>query len=109
MKNFLRYQNPTMCNVMFDTKATRPQYDRLNSTIAQSNIIFYLTASAVHLTGFMYMSYFFRYRRVGIAPIFAIAGVYYSVFETVNSILYKSLVDKRVLSEARSLGLEAHA
>jgi hypothetical protein len=55
------------------------------------------------------MSYFFRYRRVGIVPIFAIAGVYYSVFETVNSILYKALVDKRVLSEARSLGLEAHA
>ena len=24
LKNFLRYQNPTMCNVMFDTKATRP-------------------------------------------------------------------------------------
>jgi len=24
LKNFLRYQNPTLCNVMFDTKATRP-------------------------------------------------------------------------------------
>jgi len=24
LRNFLRYQNPTMANVMFDTKATRP-------------------------------------------------------------------------------------
>ena len=35
LRNFLRYQNPTVANVMFDTKATRPQYDRLNSVISQ--------------------------------------------------------------------------
>ena len=33
-RNFLRYSNPTICNVMFDTQATRPQYDRLYSVVS---------------------------------------------------------------------------
>jgi hypothetical protein len=109
LRNFLRYQNPTVANVMFDTKATRPQYDRLNSVISQQNLIFYLTATAVHVTGFMYMSYFFRYRRVGFLPVLAISTAYYTVFESINNILYKTVVDKQVLAESRRLGLEAHA
>ncbi len=46
MNNFLRYSNPTVCNVMFDTQAKRPQYDRLNSVISQQQTKFYL--SAIH-------------------------------------------------------------
>lgn len=109
MKNFLRYQNSTMCNVMFDTQASRRQYARLNSVISQQNLIFYLSAAAVHMTGFAYMSYFFRYRRVGFLPILAISSAYYCAFESVNNTLYKLIVDKPVLATARSLGLHAHA
>ena len=72
-------------------------------------MIFYLTATAVHVTGFMYLSYFFRYRRVGFLPVLAISTAYYTAFENLNNILYKTLVDKHVLAEARHLGLEAHA
>jgi hypothetical protein len=43
-----------------------------------------LTASAIHGVAFMYMSYFFRYRRVGALPVLFIAGVYTSVFENLN-------------------------
>lgn len=108
INNFLRYSNPTICNIMFDTQALRPQYDRLNSVISQQQTKFYLTAIGLHGTAFMYMSYFFRYRRVGALPVVAIAGAYTFVFENVNSILYKLLVDKHVLREARSMGLDRH-
>lgn len=57
----------------------------------------------------MYMSYFFRYRRVGFIPVVAIAGVYNYVFNSVNNILYKLIVDRVILKEARSLGLGKHA
>jgi hypothetical protein len=57
----------------------------------------------------MYMSYFFRYRRVGFIPVVAIAGVYNYVFNSVNNILYKLIVDRVILKEARTLGLGKHA
>lgn len=109
MKNYLRYQNSTVCNAMFDTQATRRQYARLNSVVGQQNLIFYMSTAAVHMTGFAYMSYFFRYRRVGILPIFAIASAYYCAFESVNNTMYKLIVDKPVLATARSMGLAAQA
>ncbi len=108
MNNFLRYSNPTVCNVMFDTQAKRPQYDRLNSVISQQQTKFYLSAIAFHGLAFMYMSYFFRYRRVGFLPVVAISVAYTSVFENVNNILYKLLVDRPILREARSMGLDKH-
>ena len=80
----------------------------MNSIISQQNFKFYLAATAIHVTGFMYLSYFFRYRRVGFLPVLAISTAYYSAFESINNILYKTVVDKHVLSEARRLGLEAH-
>jgi len=98
-----------MANVMFDIKASRPQYDRLNAVISKQNMLFYLAATAVHVTGFMYMSYFFRYRRVGFLPVLALSTAYFNAFESINNILYKTLVDKHVLAESRQLGLEAHA
>ena len=33
--NFLRYQNDTMCNMMFDVKASKAEYAKLNSVISQ--------------------------------------------------------------------------
>ena len=102
--NFLRYQNTTVCNVMFDTKAPRNSYHKLNSVISLQNFKFYLAATTTHLLGFMYMSYFFRFRRVGAAPVLAIASAYYCAFDSVNNILYKAIVDKEVLATARSLG-----
>jgi len=32
--NYLRYQNDTVCNLMFDVQAPRPVYDKFNSTIS---------------------------------------------------------------------------
>ena len=46
---------------------------------------------------------------MGPLPILAIAYCYHSAFESVNDILYKLIVDKEVLQQARSLGLERHA
>jgi hypothetical protein len=108
LRNYLRYQNDTLCNVMFDTQASRLQYARLNSTVAQGNLEFYLAAGSFHTLGFMYMSYFFRYRRLGIVPTLGVASAYYILFENVNNILYKVLVDRKVISEARRLGLGKH-
>lgn len=68
-----------------------------------------MVASTFHAVSFMYMSYFFRYRRVGALPVLFVAGLYNSVFENVNNILYKVLIDKPVLANARRMGLEQHA
>lgn len=54
------------------------------------------------------MSFFFRYRRIGAVPVLFVAGAYSYAFENVNNILYKTIVDKKILSEARRLGLEKH-
>jgi hypothetical protein len=69
---------------------------------------FYLAATVTHVTGFMYLSYFFRYRRLSAAPVLAIACAYSCAFDNVNNILYKLFVDKHLLAEARRHGLEAH-
>ena len=106
--NFLRYQNATMSNIIFDTQATKAQHGALNAVISQQNMKFYMAATATHVVGFMYLSYFFRYRRLSAAPVLAMACAYSSVFDNVNNILYKMFVDKHMLAEARRLGLEAH-
>jgi len=56
----------------------------------------------------MYMSYFFRFRRLGIVPTIGIAGAYFVAFENINNILYKMCVDQRIIDEARRLKLEKH-
>ena len=35
--NYLRYQNDTVCNMMFDVKASKPAYAKMNSIISQKN------------------------------------------------------------------------
>lgn len=68
-----------------------------------------LSATTFHVLSFMSMSYFFRLRRVGAVPVLLTASAYYYVFETVNNILYKSVIDRKVLGEVKRLGLEQHA
>jgi hypothetical protein len=59
---------------------------------------FYAAATFTHIIGFMYMSYFFRYRRLSMGPVLALSAAYYLAFDNVNNILYKTIVDARVLS-----------
>ena len=107
--NFLRYQNDTMCNMMFDVQAPRPVYDKLNATVDRANKWFYASAAAFHAAAFMYLSFFFRYRRVTALPTLAIGSAYYVFFENANNIMYKLIVDKAVLAETRRFGFEAQA
>ena len=92
---------------MFDVQATRPAYARMNSVVGQRNMLFYITSGAVHTTAFMYLSFFFRFRRITALPALAIGTAYFSFFQNVNNILYKLIVDKKVIEEARKLGYEA--
>jgi hypothetical protein len=69
-----------MANMMFDAQAPRATYDRLNSIITEGNTKFYAAATLVHCTGFAFMSFFFRYRRIGAMPTVAIASAYFMIF-----------------------------
>ena len=101
MDNYLRYQNDTMCNLMYDTKLRKTEYDRLNSIIKTQNTTFYASLTALHTVGFAYLAYFFRYRRVTLLPTLLIASGYYYFFTKVNNIAYKLLVDQAVIAQAR--------
>lgn len=105
-KNFLRYQNDTVCNVMFEEKANRATYDKLNSVVSQGNLHFYASATMIHALGFAWMSFFFRFRRIGKIPTLAIASAYYMAFQTINNVLYKVMVDGPVLAQARAMKLD---
>ena len=105
-ENFLRYQNETLGNIMFDTKARKLDYDRLNSAISVGNTQYFLATSTFHTLAFMYMAYFFRFRRVGLAPVFAISCGYYYAFTKINNAAYKWFVDRPVIAAARELGYE---
>jgi len=105
--NYLRYQNDTVCNLMFDVKAPRPVYDKVNSTVDRQNKLYYLSMAALHSAAFMYLSFFFRYRRVSAIPTLAIGTAYYLVFENLNNIMYKLMVDAPVIRVTRDLGFEA--
>ena len=107
--NFLRYSNDTVANVMFDGKARKVDYDRLNSEISVANTKYFLATSVFHTLGFMYLSYFFRFRRVGLLPVAGISCAYYYAFTKINNAAYKWIVDRPVLKTARELGLERHA
>lgn len=107
-ENFLRYNNETVANAMFDGKQRKLDYDRLNSAVSVGNTHFLLATSSIHTLGFMYLAYFFRFRKVGLAPAFGIACAYYYAFTKINNAAYKLLVDRPVIATARSLGLEQH-
>ena len=80
----------------------------MNSVAGLGNKLYFATATTFHALAFMYMSYFFRFRRVGAAPIVALAVGYNFVFDSVNQILYGLLVDRAIVAEARNLGLGRH-
>ena len=104
----MRYQNDTIANCMFDAKLRKLDYDRLNSEVSVANTHFLLATAAIHSVGFMYLSYFFRFRKVGLASAFGISCAYYYAFTKINNAAYKLLVDRPVIATARSLGLERH-
>mmetsp|Transcript_31559 Transcript_31559/g.36034 ORF Transcript_31559/g.36034 Transcript_31559/m.36034 type:complete len:154 (+) Transcript_31559:13-474(+) len=68
LSNIHRHQNDTVVNLMFDTKLSKPQYDKLNSAIAVRFATYMATMTAVHTLGFTYLCYFFRYRRLSVLP-----------------------------------------
>ena len=105
--NFLRYQNDTMGNMMFEVCAGKPDHARLNSIITQRNLAFYASATAVHSFAFAWLSLVLRFRRITLIPTLAIGTVYFSVFQNVNNILYKLIVDQAVIRETRRLGYGA--
>ena len=107
-ENFLRYNNDTMANLTYDTQLKKYEYDRLNAVVSAGNTRFLFATSAVHSFAFMYMAYFFRVRRVGLAPAFVISSVSYFAFTQVNTAAYKWFVDRPVISTARALGHEGH-
>ena len=109
VRNFHRYSNDTMANLMFDTRLRQSEYDRLNSLMTRQTAAFYFLASCAHLTILAYSTYFFRYRRLNKLQVAAVGGAYCYAFGTINNILYKSIVDQSILSEARSLGQGHHA
>ena len=108
-QNYLRYQNDTVGNLMFDVQAPRPVYDKINGAVDRGNKIFYASCATLHTAAFMYMSFFFRYRRVTALPTLAIGAAYYIFFENANNIMYKLIVDRAVLRDARRLGYSAQA
>jgi hypothetical protein len=55
-----------------------------------------------------YSSYFFRYRRLNKVQVLAVGTAFYYGFSQSNSILYKLLVDKKIIDEARKMGYEEH-
>ena len=103
-ENFLRYSNETTANLMFDTKLRKTEYDRINAALSVANIKYYTIMSGFHAMSFMYLSYFFRYRRVGRTPTFLLSCAYYYYFTKTNNIAYKLIVDNKVISVARDIG-----
>jgi len=93
---------------MFDQQHRKIDYDRLNSAVSVGNTRFLVATTAAHTFSFMYLAYFFRFRRVGLAPAFGIACAYYYAFTKINNAAYKLLVDRPVIETARSLGLNRH-
>lgn len=108
MENYLRYQNETMANLMFDTQLRRLDYDRLNSLMNRKLYQYYAMSTAVHVVGFSSMAFFFRFRRVGAVPTLLVASAYYYAFQKTNNILYKVVVDRNVMSLARQMGQHSH-
>jgi len=104
----MRYNNDTIANVMFDTKARKPEYDRLNSVVSVANTKYIAATTVLHTLGFAYLAYFFRFRRVSQVSAFAISCAYYYYFTKVNQTLYKVIVDRAVINTTRELGLGSH-
>ena len=104
-RNFHRYSNDTMANIMFDTKARQTEYDRLNNVIDWSTSKYIATATVTHVMLLTYASYLFRFRRLNKLQSVAVGTGYYYVFGLVNNLLYSLMVDRKVSNEADKMGL----
>ena len=107
-QNFFRWTNETLANCMYDDQLRKADYDRLNSVLTQRMALYGVSMTALHTTGFMYLAYFFRYRRVTLLPCFLISCAYYYFFDQSLLIAYKLIVDNNVNATARKLGLDKH-
>eukprot|EP00997_Jenningsia_sp_PLL12_P007185 NODE_3798_length_730_cov_63.684288_g3201_i0.p1 GENE.NODE_3798_length_730_cov_63.684288_g3201_i0~~NODE_3798_length_730_cov_63.684288_g3201_i0.p1 ORF type:complete len:206 (-),score=68.36 NODE_3798_length_730_cov_63.684288_g3201_i0:111-698(-) len=107
-KNFHRYSNPTLGNLMFDTQARKCDYDRINSVASQGSMWHYASMMGIHSFSFMYMTYFLRYRRISAPAALAVSFVYYHYWQFTHTISYKVNVDIPVINAAKRLGYEEH-
>ena len=97
-----------MANLMFDTRCRKTEYDRMNSVMSLRVPAFYASATGAHLYLLAYSCYFFRYRRLNKVQVAAVGTAYYYAFGWINNTLYKLIVDQKVISEARNMGLGDH-
>lgn len=104
-RNFHRYSNDTVANLMFDTQLRKIDYDRINSVVGRQTAMFYGAATGIHLLALSWSTYALRYRTLNKPQVLAVGTVFYLGFQSINSILYKTMVDKPVIDEARNLGL----
>ena len=107
-RNFHRYSNDTMANLMFDTQLRKTDYDRLNSVMGQQTLKFYGAATALHLLIFSYACFFFRMRTLNRPQVLAAGTVAYFGFTQLNDILYKVIVDRKIMLEASRLGHDSY-
>lgn len=103
-RNFHRYSNDTMANLMFDTQLRKLDYDRLNSVIDRQTALFYGASTLTHLTALSWATYALRYRTLNKPQVLAVGTAAYFGFQSINSILYKVMVDQHVINEARDIG-----
>lgn len=92
-ENWMHYSNDTVANLMYDTKLKRNEYDRLKAVQSVAHTKYYTIMTLFHTTSFMYLTYFFRYRRVNFPATLAISAAYYYYFAKTNNIAYKIIVD----------------
>lgn len=97
-----------MANLMFDDQLRTVDHAKYNSLLSRKNLQYYLTMSAFHGVSFMYLAYFFRFRRVNFAATVLLSSAYYYYFQKTNNIAYKWIVDRHVLGLARELGHQKH-
>ena len=95
-----------MSNLMFETRMRKSEYDRMNSLIATQNNFFYGATTATHFTVLAYMTWFFRYRNLNKIQTLFVGTAYFFAFGNINNILYKVMVDRKVIAEARKLGYD---
>ena len=107
-RNFHRYSNDTMANLMFDTKLNKNEYDRLNSVLDMQNRKFYGAATLAHFFTLSYAAYFLRFRTLSRPQVLVVGTGFYVAFTQINSIIYKLVVDQAVNKEAQRLGLSEY-
>lgn len=76
----------------------------MNSVIDNKTAVYYGAATASHVTLLAYASFVLRFRTLNKFQAILAGSAYYFAFGNINSILYKLIVDRAVMNEARNLG-----